>query len=78
MAPAADEGGKANAGLPPSKASQKQICVLPNVGVHQQPVPPDHGSGIGHDVRGSQCGRQAGCAISCPDLADEQQAKAMP
>jgi hypothetical protein len=41
MAPAADEGGTAKAGLPPSKPVREHICVLPDVGIHQQPVPPD-------------------------------------
>jgi hypothetical protein len=58
---APDEGGTAKAGLPPLKPVREHICVLPDVGVHQQPVPPDHGSGIGHDATGNLCGGQRRC-----------------
>jgi hypothetical protein len=60
-APAADEGGTAKAGMPPSKPVREHICVLPDVGVHQKPVPPDHGSGIGHDESGNLCGGRRRC-----------------
>jgi hypothetical protein len=61
MAPAADEGGTDKAGMPPSKPVREHICVLPDVGVHQKPVPPDHGSGIGHDASGNLCGGRRRC-----------------
>jgi hypothetical protein len=34
-----------------AKPVREHICVLYDVGVNQQPIPHDHGSGIGHDAK---------------------------